>query len=265
MKIGRSDILYLGSAFLTLAAVLTFVSGESALSPVTKIGVMAMIFTLLLGVGVFVERKFHQILAFGLSAITYVVGTAYTLSKFGLGSDTGFLVFIVSAAIFTGLGQLLTRQEIKPDRNQLKLTAVVLLAVCLSITLFDLSGEKPSYNLNVQDEVDLNTSNTVEVGKLIIQNNFLLPREVDQPNYRACLYPDTDVRVRVNVDSSYGTELIAGGGIKEKPVELSVIHSYNEEQEEPEPLGTFKIERADQCPDSSDEKKIVIAAEEGLY
>ena len=262
MNVESSDILYAGSAILTVAAVLTFVSGESVLSPVTKIGILAMIFVLLLRVGVHVERKLHQVITLGLAALTYLAGTVYALSTFGLGSDTGFLAFIISAAVFTGLGYLLTNDKIKVDRRQLKLTCLALVVISLSITLFDITGDRPSYILNVQDEVNFNSSQNVEVGKLIIQNNFLLPREVDQPNYRACIYPDTDASVRVNIDSSYGTELIAGGGIREKPVELSVIPRYYEEQEEPEPLGTFKLERSDQCPDSSNEKKIVITETE---
>lgn len=266
MDFETSDILYTGSAILTVAGILTFVGGESMLSPVTKMSVMACLFTLFLGVGVFVDRKMHKGLVFGLAAVTYLVGTFYALSKFGFSSDTGFLSLIISAALFTGLGQLITNDRIGIDRDQLKLGFVVLVLLSASVTLFDVTGDQPSYILNLQDEVSLNNTSEADVGNLIIQNNFILPREVDQPNYRACIYPDTDARARVNIDTTYGTELIAGNGAREKSVTLSVRPDYYEEQENPEPLGTFKLETADQCQDSSSERKIVITeTEDSIY
>lgn len=257
LELNQSELLYIGSSILTAGAVISFVTGSSTLSPATKMTIMGLMCGFLLLFGTYTPQKLETLLLYGLAAFTYIVGTLYTVSTFNIGSDGSFLILLISAVVFAGLGQLLTEKRSSLPKNKFMIGAAALVLIGLSITLFDLSGPQPSYSLNLNDQVELTESEPTTVGDLAVQNNFIMPRTVDIPRYEACVYTPERRDAMVNMEDSYSLDMIDGGEVKE--LELTV-RTRTRHDEEPEELGNFTVERAENCPDSSEENRIVVTS-----
>lgn len=256
-----SEILYLGAAFLGTAAIITFGSGTSLLSPVTKLVIMALMFVGFLAFGTHNINNFVKGLSYGLAAVTYLTSTWYLLSKFNLGTDAGFLALLISAAIFAGLGYLITDRGVTvSERRMFAITAVIVL-LAMAVTLFDFNGSQPSYVTNLDNQVNITENEEVTVGSLIAQNDFVLPRNIEVPRYEACVYaPEKIETTGINIDKPYDYNVIGGNTVENFDMNIRV---YNRSpDEESQDLGTFTVEKADECPQSADQKKVVIVQQE---
>jgi len=260
LDVGKSELLYIGSSILGAISVTIFSTGDSVLSPVTKIAIMGLISGLFLLFGTYTQKKLETMLLYGLGAFTYIVGALYTVTKFDIGSDGSFLILALSAAIFAGLGHLITEGRKTLPRNKLRIGAAVILLLGLSVTLFDLSSPQVNYSTNLESEINLTETRETQVGTLLVQNNFMLPRSTDIPSYEACVYTPDRREASVHVDGEYKLDLIAGGTVEE--LDLNIRAHPRQSEEEPEELGTFKVERAEDCPESSEQNKIVITETE---
>lgn len=248
-------VLYIGSSILAAAAVITFGTGSSSLSPVTKLSILGLIFAFFLIFGIHSSMKLLKILSYGLAALTYLIATWYGLSSFGLGSDTGFVALLLSAAVFAGLGNLITRGDISFNKRKFHAATAVIILLALSVTLFDLTGPQPSYAASLEKQVELVEGEPVRVGQILVQNSFILPRNVEIPRYEACVYTPEKQRADVSIPGRYDLDIVGGGQVEKLDMDVRL---YYRSDQEPENLGTFSVEKAEECPNNSSQKKIVI-------
>lgn len=264
VDIGKSELLYTGSSILTAIAVIIFTTGDSTLSPVTKIGIMGLLSAFFLVFGTYVPKRLETMLLYGLAAFTYIAGALYTVSRFDIGSDGSFLILAASAAVFAGIGHLITQRTEEGfalPKNKFMIGAAIILLLGLSLTLFDMNGADVNYSTNLNEEVNLTGSEPVQIGTVVVQNNFILPQNVDLPRYRGCVYTPERREAMINVENEYSLDLISGGDVEELDLTL---RTPNRHDEEPEELGTLPVERANECPNTAEQNKIIVVSGDSL-
>lgn len=258
LELEKSEILYTGSSILAAISIVIFTAGDSVLSPVSKILILGLLSLFFLLFGTFTEGRLETLLLYGLSVFTYIAAALRGFSLFDIGTDGGFLVMAFSAAFFAGLGYLTTEKDLSISTDRLKIGIAVLVIVSLSLAAFDLAGSEVSYTVSLDEQVEIVEGESAEIGSLTVQNDFLLPRSVDMPTYEACVYKPEKTDGRISIEDEYGFDTIGGHSSEERDMTLRAPFRHDAEGDEPEELGNFTLEKADECPDSSDSQKVIV-------
>jgi hypothetical protein len=212
-------------------------------------------------VGTVAAGRSEFVLGFAvLGAATYLAFLAYTIPRFNVGSEGTFLALLVSAGLFVALGYLLRERELAPSRSTTRalLVAVVVLAA-VSVGA-DIVASGVQYGIEVNDAATPGERGQVELGTVTLETRFLFREPIDVPRAFACIYvpgaTEFDMRpqpVDYRVDGDRLPDSLPGGQT------LQVSMSIRLSDEETAALdGAIPIERASNCPETSDTARVLV-------
>lgn len=127
------------------------------------------------------------------------------------------------------------------------------------ILVFDVIGAGPDYSLSLESSVDFSTTSDSVIGVLEVDNSFIFSRDVNLPGYSACIsLPELESVENVYVRYEGGSYNKMVGGRRRK--EFEIVSSPNRilrdlNMTSVEDVG---VERVDECPEDSDEKKLFV-------
>jgi hypothetical protein len=269
LKIDRVKILYIVGVLLGVAAAFYFgFRLLEDLSPTTTSGVLVLVFVAFLLAGLYVETDVLDTVFYALGAGSYVVFVSYTLSVFELGDGGVFVLLAGSSALFIALGYASSKGVLDTERRTAAVGVAVVLVVVLALLGFDVTGEQPTHTAEFEEEIEVPPlPGEATVGEVTVENPFPLSRTADVPTYDACLYAPELRRTRARYEDRTRGLVVAGGGSRTFELTVGVSLFYDPETEELrgelEEAGTVPVERADECPESSDAVKLVVVREGG--
>ncbi|MDZ7689488.1 MAG: hypothetical protein U5J64_12415 [Halobacteriales archaeon] len=269
LKIDRVKVLYVVGVLLGLTAAFYFgFQLLEDLSPTTTSAVLILGFVVFFLAGIYVEAEVLDTVLYALGAGSYVVFVAYTLSVFDLGDGGVFVLLAGSSALFITLGYASSQGMLEVERRTALVAAAVVLVLGFALLGFDVTGEQPTHTAEFEDEVEVPPlPGGSTVGEVTIENPFVLSRTADVPRYDACLYAPDLRRTSIGYTESTFNLVIAGGESRTFNLVVGATLFYNREtgelRGELEEAETVPVETADECPDASDEVKIVVVPEGG--
>ncbi|MFB6193064.1 MAG: hypothetical protein ABEK00_02335 [Candidatus Nanohaloarchaea archaeon] len=229
---------------------------QISFSPLTKSILLLLAFAGFYLTAQNIEGKEIRIITSGLSGFSAVFFILYTFFRFDLGPSVVLLGLAVSAVVFMVVGYNLERLKSfdwPVNSRQAVIGAVVL---GLAFVAVDVATSDLSYSYQWKDSVNLSADQDVQLGQVTVENSFFLPREVERPEYRVCLYTPGKKEVYSRIESSDG--LLWRGERKMNVTVRSV------DRAEHEPVnGSFSVEsiQGEECPDSVTGEKLVVVKE----
>lgn len=207
--------------------------------------------------------------AFNVLAVTaYLVFLAYTTLRFSFSTEETFALLAASSAVFLALGYLVREHGFTLDPGRARKALLVLVAVGVVLTAFDVLGPQPTYDVALNDTVTVETGPQVVLGTVTVENPFLLSRDIDVPRFEGCLY--TPERERLFIDTAPTGEVLVGplpgGATRMYTLEGRVpMERPRDADADPVPVvtGTLPVERGEDCPASADTPKIVVTGGDG--
>lgn len=258
LDIDSSTILYAVGALFGVVTVLYF-SREIILnlSPTIKSMLLLGGFAVFLSAGMYMRSAVLQKTLYVLSSVSYLAFLVYTIGKFGFTTEQVFLSLGVSSVLFITLGYLIREKDAGMAQDTAKKIVVGLIAAGLILVAVDVAGPQPTYEVSFVNEVEADSSGQVTIGTLTVQNEFIFSRDVDQPQYRACLYiPD---RRPTHVSESEEPSTLSGQSTETVDLTVSIpMKRVNDTRVEPG-LGTIPVEEMEDCPETSEEPRLVVA------
>jgi len=270
LNVDRVKVLYVVGVLLGVAAAFYFgFRLLEDLSPTTTSAVLVLGFLAFLFAGLYVETETLDTVFYALGAGSYVVFVFHTISAFDLGDGGVFVLLAGSSALFIALGYASSEGMLEIERRTAAVGVAVVVVLGFALLGFDATGAQPTHTAEFEDEVEIpDLPGEAVVGEVTVENPFALSRTAEVQNYGACLYtPErrmANVRVR---DGSPRDLLLAGGESRtsELTVGAAVFYDLNQETEERyEGLrgrGTVPVEQAEECPEDSDEVKLVVVSD----
>lgn len=258
-NIGVTTLLYALGAILGVASVFHF--GFEIIqdfSPVTKSAMLFMGFFLFIGLGSYVGDRMSSGAMYVLAAGTYLVFLAYTFAAFEIGSDGVFVVLAVSSALFIGLGYLKQQGRLDADRELARNAIIGLLVLGVLLAGIDILGAQPTTSTDVVDEIDLSDvapGDRLTLGTVTATNEFFLPRNVDAPQYRTCLYVDGE---RLDQPAAVDERIDRIGGNSQETMTLEYRPARAHHQNMTQTVGVIPVEEQDSCPDTSDTDQLIV-------
>lgn len=267
--IDSSYILYGLGAVLGVYTVLYFgLEVILSLSPLTKsfmLSVGSAAFFLIAG---YLETERVSNIFYGFSGVSYLVFTGYTLLRFEFSSELTFLFLGGSSALFIFLGYKVSDGGLSFEHSDYRKAIAGLTALAALLLVFDVLGAQPDHEIDLQDSVDLENGENV-VGTYTISNSFLLPRDADPKSYSSCIYSQGEQweasfsSVEWQEDSPkmiYSGDSVVGNLTARVP---QMEPRHEEEKEVANISGSFEVEKRDECPESLEGKKVVVAESSG--
>ncbi len=268
LKVNRVKVLYIVGVLLGVAAAFYFgFRLLDDLSPTTTSAVLVLGFFVFLFAGLYAEAEILDTVFYALGAGSYVVFVFYTISTFELGDGGIFALLAGSSALFIALGYASSEGILDVERRTALVGVAVVVVFGLTLLAFDATGAQPTYTAEFEDEVEIpDLPGEAVVGEVTVENSFALSRTADVPNYGACLY--TPEARRTNVRDRSPRNLVLAGG-ESRAFELTVgAAAFYDLDQETEKLyeglrgrETVPIERAEECPEESDEVKLVVVSD----
>lgn len=239
------------------------------LSPTTTSATLFLGFVAFLLSGLYAEHESIDAVFYALSAGSYLVFVAYVLATYDLGDGGVFALLAGSSALFVALGYASSNGALEVERRKAAVGIAVVLVLILAVLVFDAAGAQPTYTEEFRDTVEVpdEVRGQVVVGETTVENPFVLSRRTDLPPVDGCLYtPDKrDVSV-VRPDTPYDL-LLGGGETRTFNVAVRADAFFDRRSEEIHPTfadrETVPVEVADDCPESTDEPKLVILKDRG--
>lgn len=233
------------------------------LSPTVKSIILLTAFFAFLVAGSLSRSGILEKILFVLGAVSYIAFLSYTISTFGFGVNEAFLSMVLSSLLFIGIGYLGGR-ELGIGKSWKKTVLAGLLIFILGLTSIDVLGAQPTYSLEVQEDFNpaeaYGDGSEAKIGAVIVKNDFVFSRFADPPKCQACLYTPEKHEVYLSY-SEWGSFLVGGGETRE--VDISVRIAVELGQQGPpeylEDIGSVPIEVAENCPESAEEPKLVVA------
>lgn len=224
------------------------------LSPVIKAFSLILVFKLLFVGGLKARSRFLQLGLLGSASFAYILFLSYTSSYLGRASIYTLMLLGASAVGFMVLGKLHENGFELKNKNLALLVLAVFLVAIIGV---DITGSKTRHSFNLDSEVTIKQGE-VELGSIVFQNEFFLPREPEDVELKACYMTENGVEERhVNVDMP---RLIGGGGVS--TAQLSFYYRTDSEND----IGqAFNITRVESCDDISENVIGVIESEERFY
>lgn len=270
LNVDRVKVLYVVGVLLGVAAAFYFgFRLLEDLSPTTTSAVLVLGFLVFLFAGLYVETEILDTVFYALGAGSYVVFVFYAISKFDLGDGGVFVLLAGSSGLFIALGYASSEGVLEIERRTAAVGVVAVVVLGLALLGFDATGAQPTHTAEFEDEVEIpDLPGEAVVGEVTAENPFVLSRTADMPNYGACLYtPErrtANVRVR---DGSPGDVLLGGGESRTSELTVGAVAFYDIDQETEELYEglrgreTVPVEQANECPEGSDEVKLVVVSD----
>lgn len=258
----RVTILYVVGILLGVAATVYFgFQLLEDLSPVTTSVLLLLGFValLLLAIAISIERL--DLVLYALAAGFYLVFVAYLLSTFDVGSAGTFLLLAASSLLFIGLGYLASRGRLALTRRQARLGVAVVVVLGVGLVGIDLIGPQPTESTEFESEVDIPPlRESVVVGTVTVENEFVFPREVEPTRFYACTYTPERIVQSLQYRPSTRNELLGGGAIQRFDLLLfgHVFYDGEDRRGGLRDVDTIPVERAETCPESVDSPRIVV-------
>jgi len=278
MGVGVDNVklLYAVGALLGVATVFYFgFRILEDLSPTTTATVILLGFVAFLLAGLYVETETLDTVFYALSAGSYLVFVAYFLAVFEPGDVGVFALLGFSSALFVGLGYGSSQRLLEVERRHAGIGIVVVLIVAPGLVGFDVVGAQPTYEDSFVDSVEVpdgegDRMEAVVVGEVTGTNGFAFSRRADPPDYRGCLYSPERRTFRLGYSESTGGLILGGGESRtfELVVRESVFYERDGSGGEPElgeglrDLGSVPVESAEDCPEETDEVKLVVVPDD---
>lgn len=266
LGLDRETVLYAVGVLLGIAAAAYFgFQLFDQVSPVTTALVLFAGFLCFLTVGVGLDVETVDIVAYALAAGCYLVFVGYTLSRFDVGDGGTFLLLAASSGLFIGLGYLAQQGRLALDRRQAGLVVVAVLVVAVGVVGVDLVGAQPTTTAEFRESIEIpDDRERVTVGTVTVENGFVLPREAEVERYGACLYGTEFRPVPLEYEPRAGSPLLGGGESRSYDLVVPGVLFYHDNGTRRaafEGRETIPVETAAECPESSDETKLVVVSE----
>lgn len=260
-EVDPAKILYAVGVLFGVAAVAYFARDiVFELSITVRALLLLLAFIVLLVAALSAARKTFVLVFAVLAAAAYLAFVAYTLSRFDVGADGTFLVLLVSAGLFLGLGYLVRERDFSPSSTTARYAAVAVILVAAALVGADIVASEVTYNIAVEDEAVVGDRGQVVLGTLTMENQFVFREPIDRPQALACIYvpamDESDMRphpVEYRVGEDRVPDTIPGAGT------ITATMTVRLTDEEAATIdGPMPIERAEECPEASDEPRIVV-------
>jgi len=150
------------------------------------------------------------------------------------------------------------------ERRRVLVGIAVVVVLGFALLGFDVTGAQPTQASEFEEEAEIQLlPGESVVGEVTVENPFALSREAEPQGYGACLY--TPGRRRANVrDDSPSNLVLSGGASRTFELTVGAAAFYNLDSEPEEVYEglrgreTVPVERAEECPEESDEVKLVV-------
>lgn len=221
------DIMYgaaLAAAFFTVAyfGFNTILS----LSPVTKTFLLVSAAGIFLVAALYTREKLLETGFYINAVFAYAVGVFYSAGKLGFSPVVMVSLGLTSVALLLFLGHTLSNPRFSPGNRQLRLAGTVLVFMFLLAGAADVMGPQTRQSLSLETAINITGEETVTVGSLVVQNEFVLPRELDIAEYSACFVsPNETEAVPVTIMNA---NILQGGEIKRIDIEVDVPDTVSE-------------------------------------
>lgn len=259
-KFDSSYILYALGAILGISTFVYFAQELILnLSPTTKSILLFLSFGLFFALGNYSETSVLDVSYYVLSAASYIVFLVFTLGKFDFTPNQTFIALGASSLLFIGLGYFVKEKEFDIGKKTMKKVLGAILVLAAVFLVFDVLGAQPEYSISTDETVDLDMDGT-SVGSLQVSNGFMFSRDIDLPDYQACvLAPGMDLEsdtVYTRFEGSDYRNMVYGRSSRQ--YDLVVSPSGFLRENNLSEMSGFSVEVADECPESSEERKIVL-------
>lgn len=256
-----AKVLYVVGVVFGIAAVLYFARDiVFDLSITVRALLLLLAFVIFLVAAVGSERTAVVLVSSVLSAAAYLAFLGYTLSRFDVGADGTFLALLVSAALFLGLGYLVRERRISPSPRITRYAVAGVLLVAVLMVGVDVIVSDVGYDVTIEDEGVVDDGGEVVVGTLTVDNQFVLREPIDVPEAFACLFvpgmDEYDMRpqpVQYRVGEDRVPDSVPGSSTITARMTVRLT-----DEEASAVDGRIPIERADTCPDESENPRIVV-------
>lgn len=247
--------LYAVGSLLLAYSVLYFEQNSLfMLSPVVKAGSLILIFKILFIAGLKVKSRFLRLGVFGSASFTYLMFLSYVSGFLGRSSIYTLLLLGLSAAGFLAFGKIYESGFELENKN---IILVVLAVFLVAIIGADVTGVKTRYSLNLNNNATLGNGE-VELGSIVFQNEFFLPREPEDVRFKTCYLTENGVEERpVNLEPP---RLIGG-----KDVSTVDLSFYYRTDSDGSISKTLNITRLESCEDVGENEIGITEEDENLY
>jgi len=269
LNIDRVKILYIVGVLLGVTAAFYFgFRLLEDLSPTTTSTVLLLGFVAFLLAGLYVKTETLDTVFYALGAGSYIVFVFYTVSAFDLGDGGIFVLLAGSSALFIALGYASSEGMLDFERRRVLVGVAVVVVLGFALLGFDVTGAQPTQAAEFEDEVEVPPlPGQSAVGEVTVENPFALSREAELPGYDACLYTPDVRRTRLRYTDRMGDIVLAGSGSRTFELTIGAEVFYDREtgnlSEGLSGRETVPVERAEECPDTTDEVKLVVVPEGG--
>jgi hypothetical protein len=184
----------------------------------------------------------------------------YGLSTHPVDAVGAVVAVVATVAALLGALYLVVERRFKLRRREAVVAAVVLLAAATGLVAADLGTDPLTYETTVHDSAqvpaDPERSEPVVVGAASVENDFVFREQLTFPPARACISNGTASVYSPVLYGTNGSYFPASVGPNARlDTEMTVLVPR---ETAASMSGTVPVERADSCPDSSDEARIVV-------
>ncbi|QHS16391.1 hypothetical protein [Halopenitus persicus] len=276
LQIDGGKVLYALGVLFALGAFVYFIRDVVfGLSITVKAALLFLTFLAFLLVGLWIDRDALDVVAYAIASLAYAVFLGYVISRYDP-SETGiFLLFVVSAALFVGLGYVVRQGGVAiPDRT-VRYALVGIVGVGVLLVGADVASAEVDYTAELDEEATLTVPDRVaadaeasdivplrgQIGTLTVRNGGPFTRPVDLPSMRGCVVgtnatpSDRGTSIRYEQRSYERSDRIGGGAERTHAVtaELPVRANATDDGSL-----TFAVERGTDCDVSREEPTIVV-------
>lgn len=257
-----SKVLYAVGVLFGVGALIYFARDlVFDLSLTVKAALLLVLFVALFVAASAVRRAGLDAVLYVLSAATYVAFVGYVVSRFDVG-DTGiFLALAASSVLFVGLGYLHRERGLRVEAGTATRVAVALFVVAAVFVAADLLVGGVAYSFTAAESADAG-DHEVRVGTVAAENEFVFRESTDFPETTACVYApdrrDRSVDYRRSAENWRVPDSVGAG----ETVTAEAWIWLETEERAAVDNGTIPVERAESCPESTDEPRIVVVVED---
>ena len=199
------------------------------------------------------KLKWRKITLYFLASVSYLIFAAYTLVRFDFGSASTFLILAGSSAAFLAAGYMINERKVKIPEKKARYLVTAGIVLILGLFLLDLSGPQAQANLTLTNSVNMTQGEEKAIGTVYITNDFILPRAIETPDYRACTESS-----RVNVYFERKGETVPG----KSKIEMELRARLYDPQSENRTSQAFTLKETDECVEK--EGQISVYESKGL-
>jgi hypothetical protein len=263
LGLDREKLLYVVGILLGVVAAAYFgFQLFDQVSPVTTAALLFAGFVCLLVAGVALDAETLDVVAYALAAGCYLVFVAYVLSRFDVGDGGTFLLLATSSGLFIALGYLAQQGRLVLTRRQALAVVLVVTVGSVALVGVDLVGAEPTTAAEFEASVEVpDERQTVALGTVTVENDFVLPRETDVPRFHACVYGPDFRPAPLEYEPTATSGLLWGGQSRQYDLVMPGRAFYGENgtvREGFRDVDDVPVVQREDCSRSDEEPKVVV-------